>query len=85
VCRCFKSIAFLALVPLGDPLYWSATVILAAVQQNGRALQFADDSFKRDRDVVLAAVQQNGRALQFADESFKRDRDVVLAAGRHGA
>ena len=54
--------------------------MLAAVRQNGWALQFAHEDLKRDRDVVLAAVRQNGLVLQFAHEDLRRDRDVVLAA-----
>lgn len=53
-----------------------------AVQQYGLALQYADISFKTDRDVVLAAVRQNGYALKLADDSLKQDKDVVLAANR---
>jgi len=44
------------------------------------ALEYADKSFRSDRDVVLAAVTQDGMALNWADGSFKSDRDVVLAA-----
>jgi len=53
---------------------------LAAVAQNGRALEFADETFTDDRDVVLTAVAQNGLALEFADELLQGDRDVDLAA-----
>eukprot|EP00971_Amphidinium_carterae_P109817 2175430-Amphidinium_carterae.1 len=41
---------------------------LAAVKQNGWALQFAAESCKGDREMVLAAVKQNGCALLFADD-----------------
>lgn len=33
-------------------------VVLAAVNENGYALQFASDELRADRDVVLAAVEQ---------------------------
>ncbi len=52
---------------------------MVAVKHDGLALNFADKSFKKDREVVLAAVQQYGLALEYAHESFK-DREIVLAA-----
>ena len=36
-------------------------VVLAAVQQDERALLYAAAELKADRDVVIAAVQQDGR------------------------
>ena len=54
---------------------------MAAVQENGSALQYASKGLKvLDKEVVLAAVQQNGYALQYASEGLKRDREIVLAA-----
>ena len=55
-------------------------VVLAAVAQNGLALEFAAPQFQADRAVVLAAVAQNGNAIQFAAAALKADRGVVLAA-----
>merc|ERR1719421_2677587 len=46
-------------------------VVLAAVAQDGLALEYADESLKKDKDVVLAAVAQCGSALECADESLK--------------
>ena len=54
--------------------------VLAAVKQNGLALQFASREMKADRDVVLPAVQQNGMALQFASREMIAHCDIVLAA-----
>lgn len=52
-------------------------VALAAVQQNGWALQFANPS----PDVILAAVQQNGMALRILlDRNDKRANEFALAA-----
>jgi len=56
------------------------SVVLAAVKQEGLALEFADERLKSDRDIVLAAVTQNGEACHHADSSLQSDRDVVLAA-----
>ena len=60
---------------------WDREVVLAAVQQDSKALQYAAEELKKDREFVLAAVQQNGYwALQYAAEELKKDREVVLAA-----
>ena len=56
--------------------------VLAAVQQDGRALQFASFELKQDREVVLAAVRQNGWAFEFASSELRQDREVVLAAAQ---
>eukprot|EP00971_Amphidinium_carterae_P196826 3906595-Amphidinium_carterae.1 len=47
--------------------------VLAVVQQDWRALEFAAESCRGDRDSVLAAVKQSGMALQFAAESCRGD------------
>ncbi len=53
---------------------------MAAVAQNGRALRFASDGLRGDRDVVMAAVAQDGRALQYASAGLRVDPDVVIVA-----
>jgi len=53
---------------------------LAAVSQDGRALESASEELKNDKEVVLAAVSQSGRALESASEGLKNDKEVVLAA-----
>merc|ERR1712224_258424 len=54
--------------------------VLAAVQQNGRALMFASEEMKKNEQIVLAALQQDGCALQFASEEMKKNEQIVLAA-----
>ena len=56
---------------------------MAAVSQNGLALEYATDEMKNDKDVVLAAVQNYGRALEYASDELKNDKDVVMAAVRN--
>lgn len=51
--------------PRGD-----RAVVLAAVQSDGLALEFAAENLRDDKDLVLAAVKTNGHALQFA-QSFQ--------------
>ena len=52
-------------------------VVLAAVAQNGSALEFAAEPLRADKDVVLAAVTQNLSALRFAAATLKKDTDVL--------
>ena len=44
----------------------AAVVVLAAVAQEGYALEYATDALKGDRDFMLAAVARNGNALAYA-------------------
>ena len=55
-------------------------VVLAAVMQNGRALQFASDRLRSDRFVVLQALEEDSSAFKFAATCLHANRDVMLAA-----
>ena len=55
---------------------------MAAVNQRGSTLEYADDALKSDRDVVMAAVNQDGNALEYADDVLKGDREITLAAAK---
>ena len=46
------------------------------MKQNGVALQFADESLKKNYSIVLEAVKQNGVALQYADKSVGENDSV---------
>ena len=48
-------------------------VVLAAVQQDALALEYAGEEIKKDKEVVLTAVQQNGHALEYAGEEMKKE------------
>lgn len=54
--------------------------VLAAVEQDGLALQDASEGLRANREVVLAAVAQEASAFPFASTELLGDRDVVLAA-----
>ena len=54
--------------------------MLAAVQENGFALEHASEELKNDKDVVLAAVQQTGFALMYAGAELQEDKDIALTA-----
>jgi hypothetical protein len=51
-----------------------------SVNNDGWALEFADESLRADREVVLAAVHQCYSALKYANQSLRGDPEVVLAA-----
>ena len=55
-------------------------VVLAAVRNNGSALEVASNRLQDNRDVVMAAVRQDGLALEFASPRFQGDDEVVLTA-----
>merc|ERR1719161_3347833 len=48
------------------------SVVMSAVQQNGRALICASEDMKNQESVVMAAVQQKGSALEYASEDMKK-------------
>ena len=55
-------------------------VVMAAVEENGLSLEFADYELIRDEPIVSAAVLQNGLALQFAASEMKEIRALALKA-----
>jgi hypothetical protein len=57
--------------------------VLAAVQQNGEALEYASPELRGDREVVLAAVYSCGDALQFTSEEFKNNRQFLIECYRN--
>merc|ERR1712176_526141 len=54
---------------------------MAAVSQDGYALQHAAASMREDRDVVTAAVSQNGCALKYALGGLNQDANCLKSAG----
>ena len=70
-------------VALGDApvsIKGDKEVVLAAVVQDGKALQFASPELRADKEVALAAVNQNAWALEWVPPELRGDREVVLAA-----
>ena len=55
-------------------------IAMAAVAQNGLALEDVSPDLKGDKSVVMAAVAQNGLALEHASDDLKADKSVVMAA-----
>ena len=60
-------------------------VVLAAVEEDGWALEYASVELQADREVVLAAVQQDGYALNYASVELKADREIREAASKQSA
>ena len=54
--------------------------VIAAVNRNGWALEFASNDLSNDKEVVLAAVNQNATALLYASDDLRNNPEVVLAA-----
>ncbi len=52
-------------------------VVLAAVNKNGRFLEFASEELRNDRGVVLAALESNPLALEYASEGLRNDPEIV--------
>ena len=65
-----RTIAWAALLQHAS---WKRELVLEAVRQNGRVLQWAPKKLRRDHDVVLAAVTQDGSALAFADRFVRNE------------
>jgi hypothetical protein len=78
-------------IGVANPMQWETEreqemrdVTLAAVRNNGLALEYASSRLRRDKEVVLAAVRQNVRALRYAARWLQDDCEVrrVAQGGR---
>lgn len=68
---------------LGSAPEWhahDASIVKAALHQNGRSLRHAAAEFCADKNMVLIAVARNGMALKYAHATLQDDYDVVMAA-----
>jgi hypothetical protein len=59
------------------------------VKINGYALEYADDSLKKDKEVVLEAVKATRRdhkynidVLEIIDESLRNDPDILAIVNK---
>ena len=57
-------------------------IVLAAVEQDGRALEYAAKSLKADRGLVLAAIKQSGQALVWASKELQEDQELQKIASK---
>ena len=46
-------------------------IVLAAIEQNWEALQYASVKLRNDRDIVLKTAMKDIRALKFASSELK--------------
>ena len=53
---------------------------MAAVKQNGWALQDASKDLQANLEIVMAAVKQDGLALQYASPYLRANPEIVMAA-----
>ena len=58
-------------------------IVMAAVMNDGTAIQFASPELQADKEVVMAAVRNNGSALHFLP-AFKKDPELIKLAINHG-
>jgi hypothetical protein len=54
-------------------------IVLAAVEQDWRALELTSDYLKGDEGIVFAAVCQNALALKWASNNLRQDKQFVLS------
>ena len=57
-------------------------IVLIAVREKGRALQYASEELRGDKEVVFEAVNQDSFALRYASDELRGDKDVVFGAVR---
>lgn len=58
-------------------------VVRAALEYNGRTLEYASERIKKDKKMVLIAVSggyDNGYGLHFASKDLQNDKEVVKTA-----
>lgn len=60
-----------------QPAVWRELVLLA-VTQDGRALQYAGAALQADKHVIMAAVSESFGALEFVAEAFKNQAADLL-------
>jgi hypothetical protein len=57
-------------------------LVLDAVRQDWRAIEFASARLQGDREVVREALRQSWRTLEFVSEEIQGDREIMLEAVR---
>ena len=62
---------------LSKPLQQDPQILELAVSKKCRVLQYAPDSFRKDREFVLKCVRNFRNELKFADRKFFNDVEIV--------
>jgi Domain of unknown function (DUF4116) len=55
-------------------------VMLAAVKDDGFAIQFASENLRDDRELAMIAISNKARSLEHLSPRLQNDKDVVLEA-----
>ena len=55
-------------------------IILQAVRESGKNLEWASETLQDDKEVVMEALKQDGEALEFASTRLKGDKEVLQLA-----
>jgi hypothetical protein len=55
-------------------------IVIAAVTQDGLALQYASEELKSDFEIVIAAVKQNGLSIRFASDELQNNLTIIINA-----
>lgn len=56
--------------------------VLAAVEENGDALEHACTAFRGDKEIVMVALSNFGDAFRWASKELREDKQVVIQALR---
>ena len=63
-----------------DEMKADRDIALAAVRNDGAALQFVSDDFRNDRGIVLEAIRRSEWALWYMPTAMRADREVAIEA-----
>lgn len=51
--------------------------VIAVIQKDGLALEFAPEHFRNDKTIVALAIKQNGFALKYASINLQMDEELI--------
>ena len=58
--------------------------MLEVAQDNGTAIEFVSEKFKKDKDIALAAIESVGEdAIDLIDQSLREDKDIMNALNQN--
>ncbi|KAF0972483.1 hypothetical protein FDP41_009386 [Naegleria fowleri] len=59
-------------------------IVLAAVQENGFALEYVGERMRNDKEIVLEAVKRTSQPLECASQDLLNDKEFLLEVVRCG-
>jgi hypothetical protein len=65
---------------VSDRLKDDSNVVLAAVTNQGLALQYASERLRDDETIVIPAIAANGQAFQYASDRLRGEKKIALEA-----